>query len=110
MYGNPSRDRSGATPRITNPTRLIPHSRPRYGSVDPRDPRTEPLPHPARYLFGIEREALVVTPVSVDVEEPRSQALVPEAQLLHDPQRRGILRPDVDLDAVEVHGLEAVVG
>src|SRR5674476_1005905 len=113
MYGKGGQVSTGATPRRPNHSghmRHSRHSRHTSRSAEPRHSRTQPRPHPVRYLFGIQREALVVAPVSVDMQEARPQALVPEAQLLHDPQRRGVLGPDVDLDAVELHRLEAVVG
>src|SRR5664280_313408 len=110
MYGKGGQVSTGATPRRPNHSGHMRHSRHTSRSAEPRHSRTQPRPHPFRYLFGIQREALVVAPVAVDVQEARPPALVPEAQLLHDPQRRDVLGPDVDLDAVELHRLEAVVG
>ena len=65
---------------------------------------------PARHVLDGERERAVVAPAVLDVQVPLAQPLVAEAQLLDDPQRRPVLRPDVDLDAVQPERVEAVVG
>ena len=52
-------------------------------------------------VLSVEDVDEVVTPLPVDVQVPRTQALLAEAELLHDPTRGDVLRPDVDLDAVQ---------
>src|SRR6185369_4715368 len=71
---------------------------------------------PARHQPALGHDVLdgqrvpdVVAPGSVDVEVLRVVRLFAEAELLHHPTAGSVLRPDVDLDAVQAAGGEAVV-
>ena len=68
--------------------------------------REQPLGH----VLDGQGERPVVAPPVLDVQEPHAQALVAEPELLDDAQRRTVLGADVDLDAVQAQGAEAVVG
>src|SRR4051812_47347597 len=72
-----------------------------------RGPATQ---HTPRRLLDGERVTHVVAVSAVDEQVPLARPLGAEAELLHDPSRRGVLRPDVRLDAVQPRGAEAVVG
>src|SRR5690625_2467928 len=78
------------------------------GGVSP-SAAAQPLQQPAGDLLGGEREGAVVAPVAVDVEVAPPHALVAEAELGHHPQAGGVLRADVDLQAVQAQLGEAVV-
>src|SRR4051794_14169598 len=64
----------------------------------------------AAHVFADQGVRHVVTPVTVDVQETPAHALLTEPQLLDDATARGVLRPDVDLDAMQPGVPEAVVG
>src|SRR5699024_11832128 len=54
-------------------------------------------------------EGALAAPLAVDVHVPRPQTFVEEAELVDHTQTGGVLRTDVDLDAVESQRVEAVV-
>ena len=51
----------------------------------------------------------MVTPRAIDVKQPLAASLVAQPELLHHSQARGVLRADVDLDAVQPGDKERVV-
>src|SRR5699024_5208270 len=61
------------------------------------------------HLLGEHGEGAVVAPLAVDVHVPLPQTFVAEAELVDHTQTGGVLRADVDLDAVESEREEAVV-
>src|SRR4051795_9835903 len=65
--------------------------------------RPGPMPagqQPLRGILARQRIGDVVAPLPRDVQECLAYALVAEAELFHHPSAGGVLRSDVDLDAV----------